>query len=253
MPRDHPFGALSLHPASAGQQEPSTAPLTRSPRCTTARAALFLGGAVEEKLTQSLRCVWPVTPVWQGLNLFHWQTPSQPTFFTSQEAFKITQFMFMNSVKQSPVQQTGSLQASPHQFCSWLSERCDCQQQDPHSASVALEKDLFFFLLQSRDLRHFHKRTEGAERESGTTKFRKEYKLQMHNMNWTARNKISTALSNQKAANNPGSLLPTDLHKFWKRTSKKHYDVIFPYICLVLTHLLLLCQHLQPFGPEEKH
>lgn len=94
----------------------------------------------------------PVTPVWQGLNLFHWQTPSQPTFFTSQEAFKITQFMFMNSVKQSPVQQTGSLQASPHQFCSWLSERCDCQQQDPHSASVALEKNLFFF--SSSEQRH---------------------------------------------------------------------------------------------------
>lgn len=75
----------------------------------------------------------------------------------------------------------------------------------------------------------------------------------MHNMNWAVRNKISTALSNQEAANDPGSLLSADLHKVWKRTSKKQYDVVFPYMCLVLTHLLLLCQHLQPFGPEEKH
>lgn len=59
VPRDHPFGALSLHPASAGQQEPNTAPLTRSPRCTTTRAALFLEGAGEEKLAQSLKCVLP--------------------------------------------------------------------------------------------------------------------------------------------------------------------------------------------------
>lgn len=44
----------------------------------------------------------------------------------------------------------------------------------------------FFFspLLQSRGLRHFHKRTKGAGWENATTKFRGEYKLQMHNMNW---------------------------------------------------------------------
>ena len=46
-------------------------------------------------------------------------------------------------------------------------------------------KLFFFFLLQSRGLGHFHKRTEGAGTENGTTKFRGEYKLQMHNMNWT--------------------------------------------------------------------
>lgn len=72
-------------------------------------------------------------------------------------------------------------------------------------------------------------------------------------MNWTVRNKISTTVPNQEAASDPGSLLSIDVHKVWKRTSKKHYDVIFPYICLGLTHLLLHCQHLQPFGPEEKH
>lgn len=149
----------------------------------------------------------------------------------------------MISVKQSPVQQKGSLQASPHQFFSRVSERFDCQQQHSANMTLKIEKH-FFLLLQSRDLRHFHKRTGGAEKENGTTKFRREYKLQMHNMNWTVRNKISTTLPNQEAANDPISLLSADLHKVWKRTSKKQYDTIFPYICLVLSHLLLHCQHL---------
>lgn len=83
---------------------------------------------------------------------------------------------------------------------------------------MTLKKEKLFFFLQSRDLRHFHKKTEGAERENGTIKLMREYKLQMYNI-WTLRNKISTALSNQEAANDPGSLLSTDLPKIWKRTS----------------------------------
>lgn len=59
--------------------------------------------------------------------------------------------MIINSVEQSPVQQTGSLQASPHQFCSWVPERSDCQQQDSHSASMTLKKKPtpFFFSSSS--------------------------------------------------------------------------------------------------------
>lgn len=37
------------------------------------------------------------------------------------------------------------LQAFPHQFCSWVSERSDCQQQDPHSASMTLKREKHFF------------------------------------------------------------------------------------------------------------
>lgn len=156
--------------------------------------------------------------------------------FFQQEALKNTQSTLMISIKQK-----GSLQASAHQLCSCISERSDCQQQDPYSASMTLKKEKHFFLLQSRDLRHFHRRTKGAERENGTTKFRIEYRLQMHNMNWTVRNKIGTTLPNQEAANDPGSLLSADLHKVWKRTSEKQYDVIFPCICLVLNLFICYC------------
>lgn len=106
---------------------------------------------------------------------------------------------------------------------------------------------IFFFSLQSRGLRHFQKRSEGAGREAGTIKFRGEYKLQMHNMNWTLSQSHFQTMRQQ-------TTLPlfTYLGKFWKGTSPKWYDVSFPYICLALTHLPLHCQHLWPLGPKEK-
>lgn len=150
-----------------GSSNPAQIPY-KPPRCTTTRAVLggSWGGEAGSVLPVYLPHFSPVTPVWQELHdLFHWQPPSQPTSFACQEFcvffskvskiqfqifkkkiqnfqfffkkfcvffifFKNTQFSFRISVKQSPLLQKGSLQASPHQFCSWVSERSDCQQKD---------------------------------------------------------------------------------------------------------------------------
>lgn len=95
--------------------------------------------------------------------------------------------MLVNSVEQSPLQHTGSLQASlvfstPLLHLGirdvWL-----CQQQDP-TLQAWPRKFINICFFQNRGLRHFHKRTRGAGRENGTIYFRAEYRLQMHNMNW---------------------------------------------------------------------
>ena len=109
-----------------------------------------------------------------------------------------------------------------------------------------------FFLLQSRVLRHLHKGIEGAGKENEATKFRVEYKLQTQNMTLTLSG--AKPLQYFQTMRQQTTLaLSADLDKFWKGTSPKQYDVIFPYICLALTDLPLHCQHLWLFGPEEKH